>query len=216
VKVEAYYQMLDNVPVTQTSGSFSSLNSGADFGLDNEDSLKSKGTGYNYGAEITIEHFLKKGFYFLATGSLINSKYKGSDGIERNTAFNTGHVFNLLVGKEFKLGKKGSILGLNLKVSEIGGRYLTPLDLTASQSEGKAVYVKSLAYSVKQNDYFRTDLKISYKREYRKSTLECSIDLENITNNKNIFNQTYDKRTNRIVNNYQQGFFPVPTFRYTF
>ncbi len=216
VKVEAYYQMLDNVPVTQTSGSYSSLNSGADFGLDNEDSLKSKGAGYNYGAEITIEHFLKKGFYFLATGSLINSRYKGSDGIERNTAFNTGHVFNLLVGKEFKLGKKGSILGLNLKVSEIGGRYLTPLDLTASQLEGKAVYMKSMAYSVKQDDYFRTDLKISYKREYRRSTLECSIDLQNITNNKNIFNQTYDKRTNRIVNNYQQGFFPVPTVRYTF
>ena len=46
--------------------------------------------------------------------------------------------------------------------------------------------------------------------------MEFSIDLENITNNQNIFIQSFDKRTNRIVSSYQQGFFPVPLFRYTF
>lgn len=92
------------------------MNSGADFGLDSYDSLTNKGTGTNMGGEITVEHFLKNGFYFLATGPLINSKYKGSDGIERNAAFNIGHVVNLLAGKEFKLGKKGSVLALNIRV----------------------------------------------------------------------------------------------------
>ena len=216
VKLEAYYQMLDKVPVTNYLSSYSALNSGSDFGLDNYDSLTNKGTGTNTGAELTVEHFLKHGFYFLATASLINSRYKGSDGIERNTAFNTGHVVNLLAGKEFKLGKKGSVLAFNLKVSNIGGRYLTPIDSAASRIKGSAVYRDDLAFSQKQSDYFRTDIKIAYRKEYRKSTLEVSIDLQNITNNKNIFNQTYDKRTNRIVNNYQQGFFPVPLVRYTF
>lgn len=216
VKVESYYQLLQKVPIESSSTSFSVLNSGADYSIDNKDSLVNKGTGYNYGAELTVEHFLNKGFYFLVTGSLINSRYKGSDGVERNTAFNTGHVLNVLAGKEFKVGRKGSVLALNIKTTTIGGRYLTPLDLAASQYVGTAVYQTSLAYSQKQSDYFRTDFKIAYRKEFRKSTMEFSLDLQNITNNKNIFNQSYDRRTNKIVNNYQQGFFPVPLFRYTF
>jgi hypothetical protein len=136
--------------------------------------------------------------------------------VERNTAFNTGHVLNVLAGKEFKVGKKGSVLAVNVKATTIGGRYLTPLNLAASQLSGSAVYRTELAFSEKQSDYFRTDFKIAYRKEFRKSTMEFSVDLQNVTNNKNVFNQTYDRRTNRIVNNYQQGFFPVPMFRYTF
>lgn len=216
IKAETYYQRLSKVPVETSLSSYSVLNSGADFGLDNKDSLVNKGTGTNYGAELTIEHFLTKGYYFLITGSLINAQYKGSDGVERNTAFNTGHVLNVLAGKEFKVGKKGSVLALNAKVGTIGGRYLTPLDLAASQMAGSAVYISTQAFSVKQPDYFRADFKIAYRKEFRKSTMEISLDLQNITNHRNVFNQTYDRRTNKIVNNYQQGFFPVPLFRYTF
>ena len=123
---------------------------------------------------------------------------------------------NVLAGKEFKIGRRGSVLALNIKTSAIGGKYLTPIDVAASQYAGNAVYLNELAYSMQQSGYFRTDFKISFRKEYRRSTLEFSVDLENITNHKNIFDQTYDARTNRIVNNYQQGFFPVPLFRYTF
>lgn len=215
IKAECYYQHIDNVPVTTRASSYSALNSGAGFGLDNEDSLVNKGTGTNYGAELTVEHFLAKGFYFLVTASLINSKYVGSDGLERNTAFNSGQVLNVLAGKEFNFSK-GRVLGLNIKVVRVGGRYLTPIDPVASQMAGTAVYRNDLAFSEKQSDYFRTDLKFSFRKEYKRSTLEFSLDLQNITNNKNIFSQSYDSRKNKIISNYQQGFFPVPLVRYTF
>lgn len=216
VKIEGYYQQLANVPVTNYASSYSALNEGVSFAPPDQANLVNEGTGYNYGAELTVEHFLSKGFYFLITGSLINSRYKGSDGIERNTAFNTGYVGNVLAGKEVKLGNDNNILAFNIKVTSIGGKYLTPLDLAASQLAGAAVYRNDLAFSEKQQSYFRSDLKLAYRREYKKSTMEFSIDLQNITNHKNIFNQTYDRRTNRINNGYQQGFFPVPTFRFTF
>jgi outer membrane receptor protein involved in Fe transport len=93
---------------------------------------------------------------------------------------------------------------------------LTPIDFTLSQQYGKTVYKESEAYSVKQDPYFRTDLKLTYKVEYRKSTLEVSLDLQNLTNNQNIFSQSYNPRTNSIVTQYQQSFFPVPYMRYTF
>jgi len=78
------------------------------------------------------------------------------------------------------------------------------------------VYREDQAYSVKQTDYLRVDFKVSFRKEYRRSTMEIALDLQNVTNNKNIFSQTYDKEKNKIVNNYQQGFLPVPMFRYTF
>lgn len=216
LKLETYYQSLSNVPVEQNPSSFSSLNDGSSFAPPNVDSLVNKGTGINFGAEFTLEHFFHKGYYYLITASLFDSKYKGSDGIERNTAFNTSYVLNVLGGKEFKVGKKANILSINLRSSLIGGRYLTPIDLAASQVSREAEYISSKAYSIKQDDYFRLDLKIAYRKEYKHSTLEYSLDLQNITGHKNIFNQVYDTRTNRIVNNYQQGFFPVPTVRFTF
>jgi hypothetical protein len=216
LKIEGYYQALGNVPIQQTASSFSALNSGSGFGPDATDSLVNKGTGYNYGTELTLERFFSKGYYFLVTTSVFNSKYKGSDGIERNTSFNTGYVLNVLGGKEFRLGTKGSVLALNLKLCSVGGRYVTPLDLERSKAEGKAVLVDSKAFTEQQGGYFRTDFRIAYRKEYRKSTLEVAIDLQNITDHKNIFMHNYDARANKLVTVYQQSFFPVPMVRYTF
>lgn len=216
LKTEGYYQILDLVPVEQNPSSYSALNSGSSFVPDDEDSLVNNGTGKNYGIEMTLEKFFSDSYYFLITGSLFDSKYKGSDGIERNTTFNTKYVLNVLGGKEFKLGKRGNILSLNIKASTIGGRYATPINLAVSQQAGIAVYDKQYAFSEKQPAYFRVDFKISYRKEFRKSTLEASLDLQNLTNHKNIFSQGYDPRANRLYYNYQQGFFPVPMVRYTF
>jgi hypothetical protein len=216
LKAEAYYQGLTNVPVEKNASSFSAINTGVSFGPSDKVNLVNTGTGSNYGLELTLERFFNKGYYFLVTTSLFNSKYKGSDGVERNTAYNTHYVFNALAGKEFRVGKNKNFLSFNLKLTSIGGRYLTPLDATASAARGQAVYVRSLAYSEKQIPYFRTDFRVAYRKEYKKSTMEISLDLQNLTGNQNIFSQTYNPRTNAIANQYQQGFFPVPYVRYTF
>ncbi|HYC87338.1 MAG TPA: TonB-dependent receptor, partial [Chryseosolibacter sp.] len=153
---------------------------------------------------------------FLITTSLFNSRYKGSDGIERNTAFNTKYVLNVLAGKEWRLAKNGKFLSVNMKLTTIGGKYLTPVDFERSQQYQRTVYREDLAFSQRADAYFRADLKLSYRREYRKSTLEISLDLQNVTNNKNVFTQTYNARTNTVVTQYQQSFFPVPFARFTF
>ncbi|NOT38584.1 MAG: HAMP domain-containing histidine kinase, partial [Saprospiraceae bacterium] len=46
-----------------------------------------------------LEKFYSKGYYFLFTTSIFESKYKASDGILRNTAFNGNYVVNLGEGK---------------------------------------------------------------------------------------------------------------------
>lgn len=216
LKAEAYYQHLSHVPVERKSSAFSALNSGVSFGPTDVDSLINKGTGQNYGLELTLERFYNHGYYFLITNSLFNSKYKGSDGIERNTAFNTQYVLNALGGKEWKLGDKGRFLSLNLKLTTIGGKFLTPIDVQLSQQYERTVYQDNKAFSHKQDPYFRTDIKVSYRKEYVKSTLEIALDLQNVTNHQNVFVQRYNPGTNAIVTDYQQSFFPVPYMRYTF
>jgi hypothetical protein len=216
VKAETYYQTLNNVPVESKPSSFSALNTGSSFGPSETDSLVNEGTGRNYGLELTLERFYNKGYYFLITTSLFDSKYKGSDGVERNTAFNTQYVFNALGGKEWKLGQKGKFLSVNLKFTTIGGKHLTPIDFEKSMQYQRTIYKQEEAYSYQQDPYFRADVKISYRKEYLRTTLEISLDLQNITNNKNIFTQSYNPRTNSVATQYQQAFFPVPFMRFTF
>ena len=216
LKAEAYYQYLDKIPVTINPSSYSEINQGAAFAPTNEDSLINEGTARNFGMELTLEKSFSKGYYFLITGSVFDSKYKGSDNVERNTAFNTNYAYNILGGKEFKIGKKKNILTCSLKLTSTGGRYLTPLDLEASETAGEAKEDKPNAYSLRQTPYFRADLKVGYKKEYTSSTLEFSVDLQNITNHQNVFDQGYNRRNNTISTSYQQGFFPVPMVRYTF
>jgi hypothetical protein len=216
LKAETYYQALSNVPIERNPSSYAALNDGSSFIPSDTDSLVSEGSGSNYGVELTLERFFNKGFYFLITGSLFDSRYKGSDGIERNTAFNTQYVLNTLAGKEWRVGQKKNYLVLNLKLTTIGGKYLSPVDVAASQQKGRTVYDESRAFSEKQDPYFRVDLKFSYRKEYAKSTLEMAVDFQNLTNNQNIFSQAYNARTNKVVTQYQQGFFPVPFVRFTF
>jgi hypothetical protein len=174
-----------------------------------------EGKGYNYGVELTLERFFDRGYYYLVTASLFNSRYEGSDRVERNTAYNTKYVLNVLAGKEWVL-RPGKFVSLNLKFTTIGGPYLTPIDVALSQARGRTVFRESEAFSERQNAYLRADLRISYRKEYRKSTLEMSLDLQNLTNQENVFSQSYNPRTNSIITQYQQSFFPVPFIRFTF
>lgn len=217
IKSEAYFQYLSNVPVAAYSSGYSVLNEGAGFGGNAKDSLKNNGTGSNTGLELTLEKSFSKGYYFMITGSVFDSRYKGSDGIKRNTAFNSHYVLHLLAGKEFKIGRKNNTLSVNLKVSAIGGRYASPIDIAASQKENNTVYDEiSAPYSLRQPGYFRADMKAGYRANFRKATLEFGIDLQNFTANKNTYLQKYNHRTGSIITQYQQGFLPIPYLRFTF
>lgn len=214
-KAETYYQALRNIPVERHPSSYSAINSGVSFAPHGLDSLINNGKGYNYGIEFTLERFFNHGFYYLVTTSLFNSRYEGSDGIERNTGYNTNYVVNMLAGKEWKI-KNGDALSVNIKFTTIGGPYLTPIDFEQSQALGRAVYRENEAFSERQRSYLRADLRISYRKEYKRSTLEASLDFQNLTNQKNIFSESYNPRTNSIITVYQQPFFPVPYVRFTF
>ena len=215
IRMETYYQYLYNVPVKESFPEFSLVNAGDFFGLPMEDSLENKGTGQNYGIELTVEKFLSKGYYFLFTASLFDSKYKGADGKLRNTAFNGNYVFNLLGGYERKLGRNLR-LTLDLKTVLAGGRRYVPINLEESINAGEEVRDWSRAYEDRYNDYFRTDFRIGIKLNGKRASQEWAIDLQNLTGFQSIFMQGYDVHKEEVYTVYQQGFIPMFLYRIHF
>jgi hypothetical protein len=215
IKAEVYYQYLFDVPVEQTPSSFSMLNTGAGWGVGAQDSLTNNGTGNNYGFEFTVERFFSRNYYYLATVSLFESKYKGSDKIERNTAFNGNYVVNVLFGKEFTINSK-SAFNIDFKMTYAGGKRYTPIDMDASQAAGATKYDETKAFSEQFDPFFKADIKFGYRLNWKKVSQEWVFYIENFTNHNNVLMQTYSPSKNEITNVNQLGFFPMMQYRIHF
>lgn len=215
LKAEVYGQYIYDAAVEMNATSFSMLNSGADFYFPDKKDLVNNGKGKNYGVELTLERFLNKGFYFLITSSVFQSKYRGSDNVWRNTAFNSNFALNFLAGKEIQLNKKSSV-GVDTRFTWAGGQRYTPFDVTASEAAGYVVFRENEAYSLQHPDYMRLDLKFSYTRNGRKTTQKWYIDLQNLTNQDNIYIRTLNPKdgSTGVIN--QIGFFPNINYQVTF
>lgn len=215
LKIEAYYQDLYNVPVNEHTPEFSMLNAGDFFAVPSVDSLVNKGTGENYGVELTFERFFQNNYYFLLTTSLYESTYKGYDGIERNTAFNGNFVINALAGYELPVGQN-SKLAVNLRGIWAGNKRYVPLDLGASIAAGEEQYNWSKAYEQRYDDYLKLDVRISFKVNGKKLNQEWALDIQNVTDNQNIFREVYNPAEQRIETEYQSGIYPMFLYRIQF
>lgn len=210
-KTEAYYQYLYSVPVLPGSY-FSMINSA---GLYYNDSLVNTGTGRNVGVDLTLEQFLVKGFYYLATVSLFDSRYKGGDGIERNTRFNTHYVVNLLAGKEWTVRKK-NLFGVNLKASATGGEYCMPIDLEQSQAEHREVYDEQRAWSEQLPDFIYLDLTVIYRTNHRKFSGTWAVQLKNLLNRKPTVGYVYNDLNGTVEPYTSMGIIPFISYKVEF
>ena len=220
-KLEAYYQYVYDVPVTVDTTTFSMVNFGSDFNTALPDYLVNSGTARNYGIELTVEKFLDRGFYFLVTASLYESKYTAADGQEYNSAFNGNFTFNSLVGYEFKFRQKDgakfkSSLTVDGKFTFNGGRRFTPVLVNESVLAGKEIRDWSLTNTERYPHFIKGNLRIAFKMVGKRITQEWAIDIANITNRKNIFVQEFDPQSGNWNTTYQTGFLPIGQYRIYF
>ena len=224
LRSEAYAQWLFDVPVEPAPSTYSTLNVGADFVFPLRTALVNEGTGTNVGVELTAERQLAGGFYALATGSLYRSRYEGSDGVERPTAFDNGYVANVLGGREWAFGKadgagaRNKAFTVDVKLTAAGGRPFTPVDLAASREAGFEVRDEARAFSESIDDYFRADVRFGLRVDSRRRRLSHTffLDLQNVSNNDNVFAQRYNATTGNVGTVYQSGFFPDILYRVQF
>ncbi len=222
LKAETYYQDIFQAVVEPNESAYSILNSNS-FTRFTPDSLINGGNGKNYGIELTVERFMDKGFYYLLTTSLYESKYKGSDGILRNTAFNGNYVVNALAGKEFALSsKKGNakknkkVIAIDGKLTWAGGLRYTPVDIEKSMQSGQTELDQTRPFSKQFGDYIRPDIRVSFRLDGKKFSQEFVFDIQNFINHKNPYMMTFNSETGEEKMIYQLGIFPMVQYRIVF
>ncbi|MBY0432850.1 MAG: TonB-dependent receptor [Cyclobacteriaceae bacterium] len=213
IKAETYYQQLFNVAVKNDPASPVST-------LVNEegyltDPMVNKGVGRNYGVELTLEHFFHNNLYFLFSSSAFQSEYKALDNVWRNSRFNAGRAFSFTGGKEFEWSKN-RVFGVNIRTVYSGGFWTTPIDVEKSMAAGQTKFIEAEAFTRQLPDYFRTDFRISLKRNRPKSTTTLALDFQNVTNHKNLGGSYFDVQSGKVREWYQLPILPVLSYRVEF
>lgn len=200
LKIEPYYQSLFDVPV-RANDSYSVLNRD-DFYV--EDALVNQGKGRNIGIDVTLERYLNKGYYYLFTGSVFNSRYHGGDKVWHNTKFNRNYIFNLVGGKEWMVGRnKQNMLSVNAKITFQGGDRYSPIDeeATMKHPDKEVQYDETKAYSKQFSPILLTNFSVSYQINKKKHTHEFAIKLLNATGYKEHYGHEYNIKTGKIEEN---------------
>lgn len=222
LNLEVYYQYLYDLPVENDESSYySTINEGLEFTyLD----LVNKGTGRNYGIELTLEKFYHNNYYFMINTSVFQSKYTALDKIERNTQYNSNYMVNLLLGKEFiNLGRKDNqTLAINAKAFWGGARKIIPLlrdenGALAVDPDNGLFWDYERAYEDGLDNTFNLTVSASYKWNKPKATHEIFLDLNNLTNNLGRISEYYDENEPGSVGYLTQfEFFPNLMYRVYF
>jgi len=214
IKTEAYYQYLYDIPVYPFPPYFSTIN--FDYGFEGN-ILVSEGTAYNMGIELTMEKFFSKGYHFLVNGTLYDSKYKNYIGKEYDTKYNGSYAAKGLFIKEFKVGsQKQNLISIGTRCIYMGGMRYLPIDLEASLANNGEVKIWDYGFTEKADDFFRLDIQFSFKRNKTKYTGEWSLDIINITNQKNVRYHRYNNSTRTIETEYQNPLIPLLSYRIKF
>lgn len=208
LKFEAYDQELYDVPVIADS-SYSMLYFVQDWTFN--DPLVNNGRGRNYGLEVTLERFLNDGYYYLLTGTIYNSRYKAGDDEWRNTRFDQDFAFNLLGGKEFMWKDGQRVLGVNGRLSYLGGERYSPIDSEASRKREKVEFIEQRAFEKQFPNRLIADLTVTYRINRSNHSSVWALQVKNVLIEKDL-SHDYNFQTNQV--DVVKDGTPLPFFSY--
>ena len=223
LKLETYYQDLYDIPVVEdTRGEDLPLHPAyaSILFFDGYTTLPlvNRGSGENYGIELTLEKQFSKDYFFLITGALYEAKYQGSDGVTRDSRLNGNFNNTILAGKEFHVGKnrKNNTIGISFRSSWAGNQRYTPIDIPASNEAGFAIRNLEDVYTKRYPNYYRLDLQLSYRKNKPNRTSEWRLDIQNATSNTNVLHDYYIRAIGEVAFESQMGLIPVLSYRVQF
>jgi hypothetical protein len=195
LRVEPYYQYLYDVPVIPGTGR--SIINQTDFWL--KEPLVNHGKGRNFGLDLTLERYLRNGFYYMINGSVFDSRYRGDDGVWHDTRYNRRYLANALGGKEWTLGRhRQQILGINLRLNAMGGSRYTPLDEAASLAAQSPVEDESRLMEGQYPDVFTVHLTVNWQIHRPKVTHETGLKILNLNGSKDYYGFDYNRVHHRM------------------
>jgi hypothetical protein len=171
------------------------------------------------GIDLLITRGFAANWYLTFAGSVFDARYRTWDQKDRNTRFNAQFSSALSLGKEFakQTLSKNRLFGFNIRALYHAGYWTTPIDEMSFSSPGSTAYEEGQsAFSDRLPAYFRVDARVYFKVNRKNYTRTLSLDVQNLTNRKNISYRIYDPFRNSPVYQYQLGILPVLNYRVEF
>ncbi|MGK7391658.1 MAG: TonB-dependent receptor [Candidatus Cyclobacteriaceae bacterium M2_1C_046] len=217
ITAEIFYQDLSDIPVhagfESSFSVFNELNELPSFPLANE------GSAEVVGLNASVEQPFLNGYYYLLSGAVYESTYKGSDGIERDSRFNGNYSFTATAGKEI-LRKRTEdavrTVNLDLRFMYAGGLRNTPVNQFLSELSGKTAYHENRAFSRQLDPYHRLDFRVAWRKEKQNYTRVLAIDIQNIYSRQNEAFTYFDFRQEGVTTKKQLGIIPILVYRVEF
>lgn len=217
MKVEPYFQYLYNVPVLQ-GGTYSTINTTTRPPLFYRP-FTNAGKGMNVGIDFTLERFLQSGYYYMATFSLFDSRYKEALGNWHSTLFDTHYIINLLGGKEFTFHRRNglnSILGLNARIAFSGYRPSSPVDPEATLEQQDIVYDESRPFTHRPKGINPvSDISITYRVNYKKCSGIVALQIKNLIG-KQYMGPEFNLTTQQVEDLYFKSMIPFISYKMEF
>lgn len=216
IKIEPYYQYIFDVPV-EPGSTYSVINNNI-FYTDRH--LINEGAGRNFGVDLTVERYLKDGFYGMFTATLFKSEYRDAQGVWHNSRHDRRYITNILGGKEWMLGKrKSNVFGVNARLTLQGGDRYTPANSDVTFDDVMMMPTKSIPEDA-SNPFSKhlgmnAGYALSVKYTLNKKNVAHHFILEYLKM-KSYHGQTFDIRTREIVEKYTSLTFPNIAYRIEF
>ncbi|MBL7933863.1 MAG: TonB-dependent receptor, partial [Bacteroidia bacterium] len=175
--LEGFYKRYSNYPVSAGNG-ISLANQGADFGSIGSEKILSIGQGECYGFEFFVQQKLIKRIFYVFSYTFVRSSFSGVNKKLIPSSWDYQHLISATLGYKFKNNWQ---LGLKYRLS--GGSPYTPFDLRASQQNYLLLGTGVLDYNNLNTKRLMTfnqlDLRIDKKFNFKRTTLDLFIDIQN-------------------------------------
>jgi hypothetical protein len=195
------------INLTEISGIF-----GLNFYLER---LYTGSKGNNYGVNVTAEKSFYGDHFFILGGSLYRSTYSVFDSVHRPSRFDGRFTLTATWGKEWRNPEKKRTIGVNTRVLYLGGLREQNV-LTQYSTGGEPFYDPNSFFTNKLKNYYRADLRVSFRKDKAGYTRTLAVDIQNVTGAKNEAYHYFDGTKNEVVTRYQLGIIPVLVYRVDF
>ena len=194
ITAEGFYKQYSNYPVSISTG-VSLANLGSAYGAIGTEAVTSIGEGRAYGFELFLQQKFTKSYFLTASYTFFKSEFTGANGKYAPSAWDNRHLLSVIFGKKFKNGYE-----LGVKYRLAGGAPYTPYDTTASRlnyvTTGTGTFDYAQINSQRLPIFNQLDIRIDKKINFKKSSLDFFLDIQNVTNAKSYSQDLYSFQRN--------------------
>jgi len=193
ITIEGFYKAYNNYPVSVLNG-ISLANLGADFSVLGNESVLSNGIGRSYGAEVFFQQKLTRNLFMVFSYTFYKSEFSGVNGQLISSAWDYNNLISAIIGRKFKKNWE-----VGLKYRYAGGAPFTPFDPIASQlnfaSLGTGILDNSQLNTLRLKAFNQFDFRIDKKYNFKRTTLDLYLDIQNalLTKNEGVSTYTFER-----------------------